>query len=54
MLGLIGKKLGMTRIFDELDVMIPVTVIQAGPCRITQIKTIDDDGYNALQLGFGQ
>lgn len=54
MLGLIGKKLGMTRIFNERDVMIPVTVIQAGPCRITQIKTVDDDGYNALQLGFGQ
>jgi large subunit ribosomal protein L3 len=54
MLGLIGKKLGMTRIFDQHGVMIPVTVIQAGPCRITQIKTVDNDGYNALQLGFGQ
>jgi len=54
MLGLIGKKIGMTRIFDEHGVMIPVTVIQAGPCRITQIKTVDKDGYNALQLGYSQ
>ena len=54
MLGLIGKKIGMTRVFDERGVMTPVTVIQAGPCRITQIKTIDSDGYNAVQLGFGQ
>jgi len=54
MLGLIGKKLGMTRIFDESGVAIPVTVIQAGPCKITQIKTVEKEGYNALQLGFGQ
>ena len=54
MLGLIGKKIGMTRIFDEHGVMIPVTVIQAGPCRIIQIKTVDNDGYNAIQLGYGQ
>jgi len=54
MLGLIGKKIGMTRVFDEHGVMTPVTVIQAGPCRITQIKTVDSEGYNAVQLGFGQ
>ena len=54
MLGLIGKKIGMTRIFDEQGTMIPVTVIQAGPCKITQIKTEKKDGYNALQVGFGQ
>ena len=54
MLGLIGKKIGMTRIFDEHGMIIPVTVIQAGPCRVIQIKTVDNDGYNALQLGYGQ
>ena len=54
MLGLIGKKIGMTRIFNEHGMMTPVTVIQAGPCRIIQIKTVDNDGYNALQLGYGQ
>jgi large subunit ribosomal protein L3 len=53
MLGLIGKKLGMTRIFDENGVELQVTVIQAGPCRITQVKNLENDGYNALQLGFG-
>lgn len=54
MLGLIGKKVGMTRIFDDNGMMVPVTVIQAGPCRITQIKTTEKDGYNALQVGFGE
>lgn len=54
MLGLIGKKVGMTRIFDEQGTMIPVTVIQTGPCKITQIKTEEKDGYNALQVGFGE
>ncbi|MFH1071431.1 MAG: 50S ribosomal protein L3 [Candidatus Glassbacteria bacterium] len=53
MLGLIGKKLGMTLIFDEHGMVVPVTVIQAGPCRVTQIKTVKKDGYNALQVGFG-
>lgn len=51
--GLIGKKLGMTRLFVEEGVAIPVTVIQAGPCTVVQQKTRDKDGYEALQLGFG-
>ncbi|HUU27037.1 MAG TPA: 50S ribosomal protein L3 [archaeon] len=54
MLGLIGKKLGMLRIFDSNGTAIPVTVIEAGPCRVTQVKTAEKDGYNAVQLGFGQ
>lgn len=54
MIGLIGKKTGMSRIFDEHGNVIPVTIIEAGPCYITQIKTIENDGYNALQLGFGE
>ncbi|MFH1091981.1 MAG: 50S ribosomal protein L3 [Pseudomonadota bacterium] len=52
--GLIGKKLGMTRLFLEEGVMIPVTVIQAGPCTVLQKKTRENDGYEALQLGFGR
>lgn len=51
-LGLLGKKLGMTRIFDDTGNVIPVTVIQAGPCPIIQIKNKEKDGYTALQLGF--
>lgn len=51
-LGLLGKKLGMTRIYDEAGTVIPVTVIQAGPCPIVQIKNKERDGYCALQLGF--
>lgn len=51
-IGLLGKKLGMTRIFDETGNVIPVTVIQAGPCPILQIKSKEKDGYSALQLGF--
>ena len=51
--GLIGKKIGMTRIFDEEGRHIPVTVIEAGPCVVTQIKTPKIDGYEAVQLGFG-
>lgn len=50
--GIIGKKIGMTQVFDEDGRAIPVTVIQAGPCWVTQIKTIATDGYNAVQLGF--
>ena len=50
--GIIGKKLGMTQIFDENGVVIPVTVIEAGPCPITQKKTVDTDGYDAVQLAF--
>ncbi len=51
--GLIGKKLGMTQIFDEQGKVIPVTVIEAGPCVVAQVKTVESDGYNAIQLGFG-
>ena len=50
--GLIGKKLGMTRIFDEEGNVIPVTVLQVGPCAVVQVKTVEKDGYNAVQLGF--
>ena len=51
--GLIGKKVGMTQIFDENGKVVPVTVIEAGPCVITQKKTVENDGYNAVQVGFG-
>ena len=51
--GIIGKKLGMTQIFLEDDTVVPVTVIEAGPCPITQKKTTETDGYNAVQLAFG-
>ena len=51
--AIIGKKVGMTQIFDESGKVIPVTVIEAGPCAIAQIKTEETDGYNAIQLGFG-
>ncbi len=51
--GLIGKKIGMTRIFDAEGVQIPVTVIEAGPCPIVQVKTEETDGYRSVQLGFG-
>jgi large subunit ribosomal protein L3 len=49
---LLGKKVGMTRVYDEAGRLIPVTVIQAGPCTVTQVKTGETDGYNAIQLGF--
>ncbi|MBP5708360.1 MAG: 50S ribosomal protein L3, partial [Bacteroidales bacterium] len=52
MQGLIGKKIGMTSIFDENGKNIPCTVLQAGPCVVTQIKTKEKDGYDAVQLGF--
>ncbi len=54
MSALLGKKIGMTRIFDETGNVIPVTVVQAGPCYVTQIKTIEKDGYEAVQLGFDE
>lgn len=53
-IGILGKKIGMTRVFDEDGESIPVTVIEAGPCPIVQIKKQSAEGYNALQLGFGQ
>ncbi len=51
--GLIGKKIGMTQIFDENGNMIPVTVIEAGPCVVVQKKTTENDGYEAVQVGYG-
>ena len=53
MKGLIGKKVGMTQVYDEAGVLIPVTVIEAGPCVVTAVKTEERDGYTAVQLGFG-
>lgn len=52
MKGIIGRKVGMTQVFDETGAVIPVTVIEAGPCYVTQVKTPDADGYSAVQLGF--
>ena len=52
--ALIGKKLGMTQILDENGTVIPVTVLEAGPCVVAQVKTIENDGYEAVQLGFGE
>jgi len=52
--GLLGVKLGMSQVFDENGVVTPVTIIQAGPCYVTQIKTEETDGYTAVQLGFGE
>ena len=51
--ALIGRKVGMTQIFDEEGKVIPVTAIEVGPCTVTQIKTVEQDGYTAVQLGFG-
>ena len=51
-LGVIGKKLGMTQVFDEQGLAIPVTVIKVDPLTVTQVKTVDSDGYNAIQVGF--
>lgn len=52
--GLIGKKIGMTQIFDETGVAVPVTIIEAGPCYVTQIRRPEVDGYSAVQLGYGE
>ena len=51
--AIIGKKIGMTQIFDEKGKVVPVTVVEAGPCAVTQVKTIENDGYSAIQVGFG-
>jgi large subunit ribosomal protein L3 len=53
MMGLIGRKIGMTQLFDEKGDAVPVTVIEAGPCTVTEVRTSERDGYTALQLGFG-
>jgi large subunit ribosomal protein L3 len=52
--GLIGKKIGMTQIFDENGVAIPVTLIEAGPCYVTQLRTVENENYSAVQLGFSE
>jgi len=54
MKGIIGKKLGMTRIFNEKGESVPVTIIEAGPCPVVEVKTEETDGYNAIQMGFGR
>ncbi len=51
--ALLGTKVGMTRVYDAKGTVVPVTVVQAGPCHVTQVKTLQSDGYNAVQLGFG-
>ncbi len=53
MAGLIGRKVGMTRVFNEDGLAVPVTVVEAGPCSVVQVKTEETDGYRAVQLGFG-
>lgn len=52
-LQLIGKKIGMTQIYDENNNVVPVTVVQVGPCPVVQVKTVETDGYNAVQIAFG-
>ena len=52
MKSILGRKVGMTQLFDETGEVIPVTVIEVGPCYVTQIKTLERDGYRAIQLGF--
>jgi len=54
MVMLLGKKIGMTQVYDDLGNLLPVTVIQAGPCTVLQVKTVETDGYNAVQLGYEQ
>jgi len=54
MRGILGKKVGMTQLFDESGAVIPVTIIEAGPCYVTQVKTSDSDGYNAVQLAYDE
>jgi large subunit ribosomal protein L3 len=53
MKGLLGEKLGMTQVFDENNRIVPVTVVQAGPCVVTQVRSVDTDGYSAVQIGYG-
>jgi large subunit ribosomal protein L3 len=53
MIGLIGKKVGMTQLFDEKGEVVPVTVIEAGPCTVTEVRTMERNGYTGVQLGFG-
>jgi large subunit ribosomal protein L3 len=50
--SLLGKKIGMTQVYDAQNVLVPVTVVEAGPCAVVQVKTVENDGYNAVQIGF--
>ena len=52
-IGLLGNKIGMTQLFDESGIIIPVTILRVGPCIVTQIKTLQNEGYNAVQIGYG-
>ena len=54
MAGLIGKKIGMTSLFLEDGKQIPCTILEVGPCRVTQVKTMEKDGYNAIQVAYGE
>lgn len=54
MSGIIGKKIGMTSLYNNDGTIVPCTLIEAGPCVVTQVKTVETDGYNAIQLGFGE
>lgn len=51
---ILGKKIGMTQVYDAQNVLVPVTVVEAGPCAVVQVKTLETDGYNAVQIGFSQ
>lgn len=53
MIGILGKKIGMTNVYNESGKMVPVTLVEAGPCHVLQVKTKETDGYNAIQVGFG-
>ena len=53
MRGLIAKKVGMSQIFDDDGSVVPVTILQAGPCSVAQVKTVDNDGYDAVQIAYG-
>ena len=52
--SLLGKKIGMTQVYDSANCLIPVTVVEAGPCAVVQVKTTATDGYNAVQIGFSK
>ena len=54
MVGLIGKKLGMTQVYDEKQELVPVTIVEAGPCPVAEVRTVAQNGYSALQLAFNQ
>lgn len=53
-MGILGKKIGMTRVYNEMGAVIPVTVVEAGPCKVLQVKSQAKEGYNAIQVGFGE